>query len=126
MSVSDEVVSLLESILDLNENVFGLALLDASGKVLAQTPSWDLRADGPGVVSSWENNSGSVSIQGIRYITVENTPERLINTSPSGKGHVMALAAGDAKIVAYINPVIGPTQILNDAYLIAMQIGKAM
>jgi hypothetical protein len=126
MSLSDEVVQMLESILDINENIFGLALLDASGKVLAQTPSWDIRRDGPGFVNSWDNNTGSVTIQGIRYITVENTPERLINTSPSGKGHVMGLAAGDAKLVAYINPAIGPTQVLNDAFLVAMQIGKAI
>ncbi|NMC04259.1 MAG: hypothetical protein GYA24_03560 [Candidatus Lokiarchaeota archaeon] len=124
--MNDQAVQMLEKILDINENIYGVALIDGKGKVLAQTGNWDIRKDAPGVLATWNANQGSVSILGIRYIVVENIPERLIATNPTGKGHVIALTAGPAKLVVYINPAIGPTQVLNDVYMSALRLAKVL
>jgi hypothetical protein len=124
--MNDQAVQQLEKILDINENIYGVALVDGKGKVLAQTGNWDLRKDAPGVVASWNASQGSVSILGIRYIIVENIPERLIATNPTGKGHIIGLTAGPAKIIVYINPAIGPTVVLNDVYMSALRLAKVL
>nr|MDO8109496.1 hypothetical protein [Candidatus Sigynarchaeota archaeon] len=124
--MNDQVVQMLEKMLDINENIYGVALVDGKGKVLAQTANWDIRKDSPGFVAAWNANQGSVSLLGIRYVVVENTPERLIGTNATGKGHVIGASAGPAKVIVYINPAIGPTVVLNDVYMDAMRIGKLM
>ena len=125
-AMSEEVVSALDRILDINENIQGVAMVDGKGKVLAQTSNWDLEKDAPGFMTSWNSNQGSVSILGIRYVVVENTPERLIGTNATGKGHVIGVTAGPAKIIVYINPAIGPTQVLNDVFMSGLKIGKLL
>ncbi|HME52377.1 MAG TPA: hypothetical protein VKM55_09185 [Candidatus Lokiarchaeia archaeon] len=124
--MNEEAVQALEGILDINENIYGVAMVDGKGKVLAQTSNWDLKKDAPGLVSAWNSNQGSVSILGIRYVVVENTPERLIGTNATGKGHVIGVSAGAAKIIIYINPAIGPTQVLNDVFMEGLKIGKML
>jgi hypothetical protein len=124
--MSEEAVQALDAILDINENIYGVAMVDGNGKVLAQTSNWDLKKDAPGFVTAWSSNQGSVSLLGIRYIIVENTPERLIGTNATGKGHVIGVTAGPAKIIIYINPAIGPTQVLNDVFMAGLRIGKKL
>nr|MDO8087510.1 hypothetical protein [Candidatus Sigynarchaeum springense] len=124
--MNDQVVQQLEKILDINENIYGVALVDGKAKVLAQTGNWDLRKDAPGIIATWNANQGSVSILGIRYVVVENTPERLIATNATGKGHIIAVTAGPAKVIVYINPAIGPTQVLNDVFMSALRLAKAL
>jgi hypothetical protein len=126
-AMNDQAVQLLEKILDINENIYGVALIDAAkGNVLAQTGNWDLRKDAPGIMTTWSANQGSVSALGIRYIVVENTPERLIATNATGKGHIIGATAGAAKVLVYINPAIGPTQVLNDVFMSALRLAKAL
>jgi hypothetical protein len=124
--MNDQAVQQLEKVLDINENIYGVALVDGKGKVLAQTGNWDLRKDAPGVVIAWNANQGSVSVLGIRYIVVENTPERLIATNVTGKGHIVGATAGLAKIIVYVSPAIGPTQVLNDVYMNALRLAKVL
>lgn len=124
--MSEEVRSALEGILEINENIYGVAMVDGKGKVLAQTSNWDLNEDAKGFVAAWNANQGSVSILGVRYVVVENTPERLIATNATGKGHVIGITAGQAKIIIYINPAIGPTQVLNDVFMEGLRIGKML
>ncbi len=124
--MNDQAVQQLEKILDINENIYGVALVDGKGKVLAQTGNWDLRKDAPGMVTTWNANQGSVSVLGIRYVVVENTPERLIATNATGKGHIIGVTAGPAKVIVYINPAIGPTTVLNDVFMSALRLAKAL
>ncbi len=124
--MNDQAVQQLEKILDINENIYGVALVDGKGKVLAQTGNWDLRKDAPGVVTAWSSCQGAVSILGIRYVIVENTPERMIATNATGKGHIMAITSGPAKVIVYINPAIGPTQVLNDVFMSALRLAKVL
>ena len=124
--MNDQAVQQLEKILDINENIYGVALVDGQGKVMAQTGNWQLQKDAPGIVNTWNANQGSVSILGVRYIVVENTPERLIATNATGKGHIMGVTAGPAKLIVYINPAIGPTVVLNDVFMSALRLAKAL
>ncbi|MBN2152409.1 MAG: hypothetical protein JW839_13235 [Candidatus Lokiarchaeota archaeon] len=124
--MNDQAIQQLESILDIDENIYGVALVDGNGKVLAQTGNWNLRNDAPGVLAAWNANQGSVSISGVRYIVVENTPERLIATNATGKGHIVAVTAGPAKVIVYVNPAVGPTKVLNDVFMSALRLAKVL
>ncbi len=122
--MSDQVLTMLGEITGFHEEINGVAMVDGKGAVLYQTENWDLRNDAPGLISAWATSQGSISVLGIRYVIVENTPERLIATNVTGKGHVIAVSSGPNKIIVYISPAIGPTIVLNDIFLHAMKIGK--
>lgn len=124
--MNQEVITLLEQILDINDAIGGVAMVDGTGAVLFQTENWDLRNEAPGIITTWTTCQGSITVMGVRYVIVENTPERLIGTNVTGKGHIMCVTAGTAKIIVYIEPTIGPTQVLNDVFLQAMKIGKLL
>lgn len=125
MNVNDQILQMLGKILDIKDDLQAVALMDQDGTVLAQTENWDLRADSRGFVNAWKNGGGSTTILGIKYHIVENTPERLIGTNVTGgKGHVIGVSAGNAKIAVFLNPTIGPTEVLNDIYLEAQRIGN--
>ena len=57
---------------------------------------------------------------------VENTPERLVATNVTGKGHLIGASAGKAKVLCYINPAIGPRDALNEIQLQANKVGNAL
>ncbi|MHA1679947.1 MAG: hypothetical protein ACTSUE_03000 [Promethearchaeota archaeon] len=126
--MNDEVIQLLDGLMDIEENIYGIALIDAAGKVLWQTENWDLTADAPAFINAWNNNTGSVTLLTIKYMIVENTPERLIGTNVTGKGHIIgaSVATNNLKVLCYINPVIGPRDALQDIQLQCLKISKLL
>ena len=125
--MSDEIVKLVEEFLDINENIYGVAVVDAdSGDVIHQTENWDIQPDAKNFLNAWKNSRSSIVILAIKYMIVENTPERLVATSVSGKGHLIGASAGKAKVLCYINPVIGPRDALNEIQLQANKLGNAL
>ncbi|MBD3188837.1 hypothetical protein GF325_18555 [Candidatus Bathyarchaeota archaeon] len=122
--MNDEIITLLDGLMDMEENIYGIAMVDGSGQVLWQTENWDLSADAPAFINAWNNNASSVTLLSIKYMIVENTPERLIGTNVTGKGHIIGASAGPNKIICYINPVIGPRDALQDIQLQCTKIAK--
>ncbi|MHA1792359.1 MAG: hypothetical protein ACTSVI_06915 [Promethearchaeota archaeon] len=124
--MNEEVIKLADQLMDMEENIYGIAIIDDNGKVLWQTENWDLTNDAPAFISAWNNNAGSVSILSIKYMIVENIPERLIGTNVTGKGHIIGASAGPVKLLCYINPVIGPRDALQDIQLQCAKIAKIL
>jgi hypothetical protein len=62
-----------------------------------------------------EKGITSLTIQGIKYMVVENTEERKIGTNIMGKGHLIICPipiGGTGALIAYINPRVGPRDTL--------------
>lgn len=85
-------------------NITALTAINASGSIVMQTENWDLTPDLSGILSVWQGGGGSLSVQGIKYITLEATPERLVGTNVQGQGYIVGIAAGSGKIIAYVSP----------------------
>ena len=57
----------------------------------------------------------NITIQGIKYMIVENTEERKIGTNITGKGHLIIAPVpigGTGALICYINPAAGPRDAL--------------
>ena len=103
-------------------NIWGVAILDASGNIMYRTENWDISAEVAVVAQSNEKTS-SLTLTGVRFVVVENTPERIIATNVMGKGHVIVCPAGRGKIACYINPAAGPRDCLLSVMNYARKIG---
>ena len=104
------------------ENVFGVGIISKDGRLITQTENWDLTNDLPLLneilnkkLALGEKGITSLTIQGIKYMVVENTEERKIGTNIMGKGHLIICPipiGGTGALIAYINPRVGPRDTL--------------
>jgi len=120
--MSSNIETIINELLNEEQNVFGVAVIDKSGSILTQTENWDISGD-LGTINKLLNTKlelgqkgmTSLSIQGIKYMIVENTEERKIGTNLTGKGHIIIAPipiGGTGALVCYINPQITPRDAL--------------
>jgi predicted regulator of Ras-like GTPase activity (Roadblock/LC7/MglB family) len=120
--MSAEIETLIDELLNEEQNVFGVAVISQSGSLITQTENWDISND-MGQLNELLNTKlelgqkgmTSITIQGIKYMIVENTEERKIGTNIQGKGHLIIAPApvgGTGALVCYINPQSGPRDAL--------------
>ncbi|MFX0081689.1 MAG: hypothetical protein ACFE94_08045 [Candidatus Hodarchaeota archaeon] len=117
-----EIEGIIDSLLDEEQNVFGVAIIGKDGKLITQTENWDLISDISLIneilnqkLELGEKGITSLTIQGIKYMIVENTEERKIGTNITGKGHIIICPipiGGTGALVTYINPQAGPRDAL--------------
>jgi len=124
--MSEKVENLVWEVIDVDNNIGGVCVINKSGKIVFQTNNWDLTNDADALLKLNEAAS-SVSILGIRYMIVENVPERIIGTNVTGKGHVIICPAGKAGIVVfYVVPTAGPRDALFNAMTYSSKIGAVL
>ncbi|MHA1650622.1 MAG: hypothetical protein ACTSYB_10555 [Candidatus Helarchaeota archaeon] len=102
----------IQNIMTLDPNITAVTIIDANGAILMQTENWDITNDIPGILNVWSGGGGSLSIQGIKYITLEAIPERLVGTNVQGQGSIVGMAVGTGKIIAYVAPQGEPRSAL--------------
>ena len=120
--MSSEIESIIDDLLNEEQNIFGVAVISKSGDLLTQTENWNLANDFNQInellnqkVELGEKGITSITIQGIKYMIVENTEERKIGTNITGKGHLIICPipiGGTGALVCYINPRVGPRDAL--------------
>ncbi|GAB4318942.1 MAG: hypothetical protein Kow0069_22240 [Promethearchaeota archaeon] len=110
--MSGEIESLINALLDEEPNVYGVALIDANNQLVYQTENWDLTSDVGSVLAARNGEGTAMTLQGVKYMIVENTPERTIGTNVTGQGHVIVVPAGNGLLVTYISPQAGPRDAL--------------
>lgn len=118
----EKIESLIDELLNEDQNVFGVAIVNQAGELVTQTDNWDISGDLAVLnellstkVELGGKGMSSISIQGIKYMIVENTEERKIGTNITGKGHLIAAPVpigGTGALVCYINPQVGPRDAL--------------
>ncbi len=87
-----------------NATITAATLLTPEGNVVFQTSNWDISSDVIGVLNSWRQQSPSVVVQGIKYSTLQCTPERLVSTNILGQGHIVASSERSRILLAYVTP----------------------
>ena len=103
-------------------NIWGVTILDANNNIVYRTDNWDISAEVTTVAQINEKTSAIV-LSEVRYVVVENIPERIIATNVTGKGHLIICPAGNGKIICYINPAAGPRDSLLNVMNYARKIG---
>ena len=116
------VESLINDLLDEEQNVHGVAIIGLEGALVTQTENWDVSNDLGPINELIQNNPvlgqkgiTSITIQGIKYMVVENTEERKIGTNITGQGHIIIAPVpigGTGALICYINPQVGPRDAL--------------
>ena len=120
--MSSEIERLINELLNEEQNVHGVAIINTSGTLITQTENWDISNDLSLInelvqtkLALGEKGISSITIQGIKYMIVENTEERKIGTNITGKGHVIIAPVpigGTGALICYINPQVSPRDAL--------------
>ena len=120
--MSSDIESIIDDLLNEEQNIFGIAIINRDGTLLTQTDNWDVIADLAQInelvqtkLELGANGMTSISILGIKYMIVDNTEERKIGTNITGKGHLIIAPipiGGTGALVCYINPQVGPRDAL--------------
>ena len=108
------------ALLDAEPAVFGGAVINSNAELEYQTENWEISADVAQLMGTANEakkddgkNPGSLSIMKLKYMIVEFTPERVIATNVSRKGHIiLAPIESGGALVAYIDPNKGPRDAL--------------
>lgn len=117
-----DIESLIDDLLDEEQNVYGIAVINQDGNLVTQTENWDISNNLDKFnellqtkLELGEKGMSSMTVQGIKYMLVENTEERKIGTNIKGKGHIIVCPipiGGDGALICYINPKVGPRDAL--------------
>lgn len=120
--MSEKIEGIIDDLLNLEENAYGIAIIGKDGKLITQTENWNISNDLDKLneflnekLALGEKGITSLSIQGIKYMIVENTEERKIGTNITGKGHVVICPipiGGTGALITYVNPRAGPRDVL--------------
>jgi hypothetical protein len=106
------------SLLDTEPTILGVAIIKSGGNLEYQTDNWEISADVPQIMSiaseAQQNGQspGSLSIMKLKYMIVEFTPERIIATNVTRKGHIIIAPIGNGALVTFIDPAAGPRDAL--------------
>jgi len=120
--MSEEIEAIIDELLNAEQNIFGVAIIGKDGSLLTQTENWNISGD-LDLINELLNQKlelgakgiSSITIQGIKYMVVENTEERKIGTNITGKGHIIICPVpigGTGALVCYINPQVSPRDCL--------------
>ncbi|MBD3196802.1 MAG: hypothetical protein GF317_17225 [Candidatus Lokiarchaeota archaeon] len=114
--------TIIDNLLDEDQNIFGVAVISKDGALITQTENWNLGESLSQInellgtkLELGQKGMSSITIQGIKYMIVENTEERKIGTNIRGKGHVIICPVpigGTGALITYINPQVGPRDAL--------------
>jgi predicted regulator of Ras-like GTPase activity (Roadblock/LC7/MglB family) len=120
--MSTEIETIIDELLNTEQKIFGVAIISKSGSLITQTQNWDISSDLGKVnellkakVELGQRGIPNISLQGIKYMIVENTEERKIGTNITGKGHIIIAPipiGGTGALICYINPQAGPRDAL--------------
>ncbi len=120
--MSSEIESIINDLLNEEQDVFGVAVVSKTGNLITQTQNWDISQNLSTInemlqtkLELGQKGMTSISIQGIKYMIVENTEERKIGTNITGKGHIIIApipVGGTGALICYINPRITPRDAL--------------
>ena len=129
-----EIEAVIDELLNEEQNIFGVAIVSQSGSLITQTQNWDISGDLSIINELLQTKLGlgqkgmsSLTIQGIKYMLVENTEERKIGTNITGEGHVIIAPVpigGERALICYINPQVSPRDALFTIQTYALRLSE--
>ncbi|MFX1569915.1 MAG: hypothetical protein ACFFCV_16295 [Promethearchaeota archaeon] len=127
-----EIEAIIDELLEVEQNIYGIGIIGKNGNLITQTENWDLTSDLELInellnqkLELGEKGISSITIQGIKYMIVENTEERKIGTNIMHKGHIIICPVpigGTGALICYINPQAGPRDALFAAQEYALKL----
>ena len=130
------IENIIDDLLNEEEKVFGVAIIGKDGSLITQTENWEISGDLGSINELIQNNPDlgqkgitNITVQGIKYMVVENTEERKIGTNITGKGHLIICPipiGGTGAIVCYIDPAAGPRDALFTVQSYALKLNKTL
>jgi len=132
--MSTEIETIIDELLNTEQNIDGVAIINKSGSLITQTQNWDISNDLDKVnellkakLELGQRGTPNISLQGIKYMIVENTEERKIGTNITGKGHIIIAPipiGGTGALICYINPRAGPRDALFTVQSFALKLAN--
>jgi len=132
--MSAEIEAIIDELLSEEQNIFGVAIISKSGSLITQTQNWNLTSDLEKInkllgtqLALGQKGMSNITVQGIKYMMVENTEERKIGTNITGKGHIIIAPipiGGTGALVCYINPQVGPRDALFTVQTYALKLQR--
>ena len=129
-----EIESIIDDLLSEEQNIFGVAIINKAGTLITQTENWNLSNDLGNInkllgakLELGQRGMSNITLQGIKYMMVENTEERKIGTNITGKGHLIIAPipiGGTGALICYINPQAGPRDALFTVQSYALKLQK--
>jgi len=107
-----------------NLKVGGIGVISSNGTIIYQTENWDLTTHVTLILDTIKVNKGSITLFGIKYMIVEHTPERIIGTNVTGKGHLILAPYEKGVLVSYVLPEVGPRDVLFYVQTAALKLNK--
>ena len=128
------IENLIDALLDEEQNVHGVAIIGKNGTIITQTENWDISGDLPVInellgtkLELGQKGMTNITLQGIKYMIVENAEERKIGTNITGKGHIIIAPVpigGTGAIICYISASAGPRDALFTVQTYALKLSK--
>lgn len=98
------IAYIIQDLMNNNNTITAATVVAPEGTVIYQTSNWDISSDIIGLLNSWRQEGSSVVVQGIKYSTLQCTPERLVSTNILGQGHIVASSERNRILIAYVTP----------------------
>lgn len=99
------IETMLSELWNTNQYISAVTVIhNSNNSIIYQTSNWDITPDLGTIYSTWNGQGPSVEVQGIRYTTLQCTPERLVCSNLKGQGHIVAVNVGKLSAVAYVLP----------------------
>lgn len=118
--------NLIDELIEVERNVGGAAVISNSGELISQTENWDLSSEIENILNVVESPKSSIILLDMKYMIVENTPERIIGTNLKGKGHLILVPFEKGVLVTYIIPQAGPRDALFNVQTFAQKINTIL
>lgn len=118
--------NLIDELIEVERNVGGAAVISSSGELISQTENWDLSSEIENILNVVESPKSSIILLDMKYMIVENTPERIIGTNLKGKGHLILVPFEKGVLVTYIIPQAGPRDALFNVQTFAQKINTIL
>ncbi|MFX1293303.1 MAG: hypothetical protein ACFFD2_00395 [Promethearchaeota archaeon] len=110
-----------------NEYLSAITIVSSlNSSIIYQTENWDISPDIRHIISTWNSHGPSINVQGINYMALQNTPERIVCTNIKGQGHVVAAKDGNIIAIAYFLPDADIGSAYTDLARIVMGINKQL
>ena len=118
----DQIIDVLFT--ETKMKVGGVGVISSEGTIEYQTENWDLTSASSLILDTVQTNKGTLALFGVKYMIVEHTPERIIGTNVTGKGHIILAPYEKGVLITYILPEVGPRDVLFSVQEAAMKLGK--
>lgn len=118
--------NLIDELIEVERNVGGAAVISNSGELISQTENWDLSSEIENILNVVESPKSTIILLDMKYMIVENTPERIIGTNIKGKGHIILAPFEKGVLITYIIPQAGPRDALFNVQTFAQKINTIL